>query len=147
MIIHPIVLIPKIIIIVLLVVILIVIWGKVGTAVWFAYLAGAVIIFLLLSIIFWWLFAKFAAKSRSGLGVILTSDEKKEKGFHTGIADLKLLIGKEGIAATTLRPSGIVTIDDERYSAVSEAEFLPKGTKIIVKKVEGNKIVVRSIKS
>ena len=42
------------------------------------------------------------------------------------------LIGKEGSAATVLRPSGKVLIDGEMYDGVSESGFIEKGTPIKV---------------
>ena len=51
-------------------------------------------------------------------------------------------MGKTGITATPLRPSGIAEFSDQRYSVVAEGEMIEKGTEIIVVKIEGNSIVV-----
>ena len=55
------------------------------------------------------------------------------------------LLNLEGIAASTCRPAGIAKIGNERYDVMSDGEFIEKGERIIVRKVEGNKIVVRRI--
>ncbi|TVR55328.1 MAG: hypothetical protein EA426_15375 [Spirochaetaceae bacterium] len=53
------------------------------------------------------------------------------------------LVGKSGEAMTVLRPSGTAIIDDARYSVVSSGEYIEKGERITVARVEGNRIVVR----
>jgi membrane-bound ClpP family serine protease len=56
--------------------------------------------------------------------------------------DFSHLQGRVGKTTTPLRPSGIIEIDDERYSAVAEGELIDKNVEIIVVKVEGNSVVV-----
>lgn len=55
---------------------------------------------------------------------------------------LTRLIGKEGVAATVLRPSGKVSIDGESYDAVSDSGFIEKGTPVKVVKFENAQIYV-----
>lgn len=52
------------------------------------------------------------------------------------------LMGKTGKAVTPLRPSGIVEIGPERYSAVAGGEFIDNNVEIVVVRVDGNSIVV-----
>lgn len=52
------------------------------------------------------------------------------------------LKGKEGVVLKTLRPAGIVEIDDEEYDAISRGTYIDKGVRVHVVKVEGNRIVV-----
>ena len=52
------------------------------------------------------------------------------------------LLGLSGVAFTFFRPSGILTIDNKKYDAISQGEFIKKDSKIKVISVEGNKIVV-----
>lgn len=44
-----------------------------------------------------------------------------------------------------LRPSGTVQIGDRRIDVITEGEFIPKGTKVKVIKVEGFRIVVARV--
>lgn len=67
-----------------------------------------------------------------------------EKGY-TSYTKIDELVGKEGIVLTTLRPAGTIEIDGKRYDALSLGEFIEKGTKIKVIKVEGGKIIVEKI--
>ncbi|NLL92415.1 MAG: hypothetical protein GX222_08420 [Ruminococcaceae bacterium] len=53
--------------------------------------------------------------------------------------------GKEGVALTNLRPSGMASIDGENLSVVSEGEFIKKGASLKVKDVEGSRIIVEEI--
>ncbi len=50
--------------------------------------------------------------------------------------------GVEGKVIATLRPTGKVIINDNIYDALSEGEYLEKGTRIVVARIDGNVIVV-----
>jgi len=52
------------------------------------------------------------------------------------------LVGKKGMAATVLRPSGKVWVDGEFYDAVSESGFIEKGDKIKVIRFENAQLYV-----
>ncbi|MDH6533418.1 nodulation protein NfeD [Parabacteroides sp. 52] len=52
--------------------------------------------------------------------------------------------GKEGCAATVLRPSGKVEIDGEYYDGVSESGFIEKGTPVQVVRFENAQVYVVS---
>ncbi|MEE3175972.1 MAG: NfeD family protein, partial [Verrucomicrobiota bacterium] len=52
------------------------------------------------------------------------------------------LIGVMGTAATDLRPSGSVVINDKRVDVISSGAFIRAGSAIIVTKHEGSKVVV-----
>ena len=77
--------------------------------------------------------------------LILRHSELPEEGYVATTSQVELL-GREGVALTVLRPSGSIQIDESRIDAISEGTYIPAGTPIRVVKVEGNRIVVRSIK-
>ncbi|MDR1523713.1 MAG: nodulation protein NfeD, partial [Tannerella sp.] len=52
------------------------------------------------------------------------------------------LVGKEGITATVLRPSGKVIIDGVYYDGISESGFIEKGTGVIVVRFENAQVYV-----
>lgn len=54
----------------------------------------------------------------------------------------ELLIGKVGVAISDLRPSGKVEIDGDIYDALSQDEFLKKGTVIRVLSKSSSQVVV-----
>lgn len=56
------------------------------------------------------------------------------------------LVGMVGIAATDLRPAGVLALDDgARLDVVSQGEFVQKGARLKVLEVGGNRIVVESV--
>ncbi len=60
---------------------------------------------------------------------------------------LEDLISTEGVAITTLRPSGTANIKGDKVDVVSEGEMIEKNTKIKVIDVKGNRIVVKPVKT
>lgn len=87
------------------------------------------------------LFAKFLPKTNSFSRLILADSEKTNKGF-VAANRLSKIIGKEGVALTTLRPAGMARIDGKRIDVVTEGDYIEKGEKIIVIRSEGIKVVV-----
>jgi membrane-bound serine protease (ClpP class) len=55
------------------------------------------------------------------------------------------LLGRIGVAATTLRPSGRVEIDGEVYSAEAGGSFIEPGRGVKVIRVRGSSIIVRLV--
>lgn len=54
------------------------------------------------------------------------------------------LIGKSGVAVTTLRPAGIAEIDGKRLDVATAGEFIQKGETITVIQAQGMHIRVRA---
>lgn len=90
---------------------------------------------------------KYIPSCTIGRRLILGSRLKKENGAEIKLDDVKIedILNKEGIALTALRPAGSIKINDKKYDAVTQGDFIEKGNRIIVIKVEGNKIVVKKI--
>jgi membrane-bound ClpP family serine protease len=59
--------------------------------------------------------------------------------------DLAALLGAIGVAATTLRPSGIARFGDAFVDVVSEGSYVDAGTRVQVIEIEGNRIVVKEV--
>ena len=71
---------------------------------------------------------------------------EKEDGFVAVETDAYAnLLGLEGVTMSICRPSGKVKIGSERYDVVSDGDFIEKGERVIVKKVDGNKILVSKL--
>jgi len=64
-----------------------------------------------------------------------------EHGFTS--PDRRELIGKQGFAVSFLRPAGVAAIDGQRVDVLTEGDFVPAGTAVIVTRVEGARIFVR----
>lgn len=60
-------------------------------------------------------------------------------------AEKIMLEGAQGIAMTDLRPSGKVEIEDDRFDAMSEGEYILRGDPIEVIEVRANHLLVRKI--
>lgn len=100
-------------------------------------LVGALILVFLL--------AKFLPKSTVFNRLILADAEKAEQGFVSYPSE-KELIGAEGVALTTLRPAGSAEFNGKRVDVVADWEYIEKGKKIKVLRVEGIKVVVKEVK-
>lgn len=92
-------------------------------------------------LIYWWgpkisLFDRFIQKRE------ISSEDGYIAADNTAFNHLLSL---EGIAVSPCRPSGKVKIGDERFDVVSDGDFIEKGSRVVVRKVEGTKIVVRQL--
>ncbi|QVL56832.1 MAG: serine protease [Simkaniaceae bacterium] len=68
--------------------------------------------------------------------------KEEQSGYLASQYD-KEMIGKEGEAATDLKPSGHIRIEGERYQAVSESRYIKKGESVKVVGGEGARLIVR----
>jgi len=80
--------------------------------------------------------------SRSMSGILLKDSTSKETGYLSA-PERAELEGKEGVAATDLRPSGTAVIGDERVDVVTEGPWIEEGTRVVVMHAEGYRFVVR----
>lgn len=60
-------------------------------------------------------------------------------------AELRALIGSEGVAVTPLRPVGTVKILNERFDALAETGSIAAGARIAVTEVYDNQVKVREV--
>lgn len=100
---------------------------------------------LLLAFILIYVLAKYLPKSSAFSRLILSNEEKADQGF-VSYPSIKELIGIEGIALTTLRPAGSAEFNGQKYDVVADWEYIPKGNKVKVIRVEGIKVVVKELK-
>jgi len=105
----------------------------------------SILIALGVSVIGLLLLIKYIPSTRSWRKFVLSTEQKKELGYTVGTKDLKRLTGKEGIAITPLRPSGIVEVNGKKLNALTRGEYVNSNTKIKIISVEGNKIVVEAV--
>ena len=56
-------------------------------------------------------------------------------------------MGLEGETLSDLRPSGWITVDDQRVFVVSEGDFIEKNCKVKILSVDGNRVVVKKLNS
>ncbi len=73
----------------------------------------------------------------------LATTQDKDKGYTSASTSYQMMMGKEGIAKTVLRPAGKIQIDDEIYDATAETGFIEKGHRIIVANYINAQLFVR----
>lgn len=78
-------------------------------------------------------------KTKLGKRLAITEDLSGSKSFAE---NLDALLGKQGVAQSTLRPSGYAEIEGRRVDVVTRGEMISQGTALYVVDVEGSRIVV-----
>ncbi|WP_010678172.1 NfeD family protein [Bacillus timonensis] len=90
-------------------------------------------------------FVKVFGKRLHAFKKIILFDSTNTESGYVSNKNREDLIGKQGIALTTLRPSGTAIINNERLDVVTQGNYIEKNTKIEVIKTEGSRIVVREV--
>jgi membrane-bound serine protease (ClpP class) len=83
-------------------------------------------------------------KTPIGKRLMLRTSQKKDAGYVAQSKEEAELLGKSGVTVSMLRPSGEAKIDGRRYDVMTEGEMIEKDTPVEVRRVEGNRIVVRA---
>ncbi|MHB9040195.1 MAG: NfeD family protein [Melioribacteraceae bacterium] len=99
-----------------------------------------------LAAIFIFILSKLLPKSTIWNRLILQDNIVTKSGYATR-PSFDHLIGAEGTALTTLRPAGSAMINGERIDVVTEGDYINHDSEIVVKAVEGSKVVVGIKKS
>jgi membrane-bound serine protease (ClpP class) len=107
--------------------------------------AYSILIALGFTIVGFFLLIRYIPATQTWRKFILFTKQEKESGYTVGIKNSKRLIGKEGIATTPLRPSGMVEVNGKKLNAITRGEYVDSNTKIKIISVEGNKIVVEAV--
>lgn len=90
---------------------------------------------------------KVLTKRKFWSRLVLPLKYNKEEGYISQSQDLSKYVGLRGVAYTILRPAGIMELDDgTRLDVVTEGDFIPKGSRVVVDRVEGMRIVVHALK-
>lgn len=88
---------------------------------------------------------RYLPKTRVGRHLVLSTDLTAAGGFTSEPIAEHDLVGKMGIAMSTLRPAGIADIEGKRVDVVSDGEYIEAGEPIRVDHVDGNRVVVRHV--
>ncbi|HNV69407.1 MAG TPA: NfeD family protein [Candidatus Ozemobacteraceae bacterium] len=90
----------------------------------------------------------FAPRLKLFDGVVLKQELTTEAGFvAVDNTQFDHLLNLEGITQCPCRPAGIARIGTERVDVVSEGDFIERNQRVVVVRVEGQKIVVRELKA
>jgi membrane-bound serine protease (ClpP class) len=104
---------------------------------------GRVIFSLLIALIGSLVLLRFLPRLPFGKRLILETGLAAGEGYASSPETDRNWLGKSGITVSPLRPSGIADVEGERVDVVSDGEFIESGAKIVVSRVDGNRIVVR----
>ena len=85
--------------------------------------------------------------ARTGLGKMayLRPPEAEEVDVSRDRTDLARLVGLQGRALTTLRPSGMVDFEGRRLDGVAEQGLIPSGALVQAIQVRSGRLIVRVI--
>ena len=103
---------------------------------------GISIIIVLIAII---ILSIYLPKSNMMKRIALQTSHKSCDGFEAHSKPDPNLIGTEGVAHSMLRPAGIALLNGKRTDVTTEGDFIEKGERIKVIKVDGMKVVVEKI--
>ena len=104
-----------------------------------AYAALGIIILVGVAIAVW---IKFFPGSPIGRRMTAGVDLKDSYGTQDGLHDL---IGHEGETTSDLHPGGFAVIDGKRVDVITEGNMIPRGEKVRVVDVSGNRVVVTAM--
>ena len=109
------------------------------------YIAFILVISLILAVILYYVNRNVFHKKLMFLDRLVLNDSiSTEDGYVASESRLELL-GQKLIAYTDLRPAGVAILDNEKLDVVTDGDFVEKGNKIEVIRVEGMRIVVKKI--
>jgi membrane-bound serine protease (ClpP class) len=90
---------------------------------------------------------KIFPKTRFGKNVTLTPPERQKGDAIPDTAELKKLLGAEGLVLTPLRPVGMCDFSGRRIECVAEGGYVDKSKKVKVINVESTQLTVREIEA
>ena len=93
------------------------------------------------------LLLRYLPRLPGGRRLILDVGLSSGAGYASAPEDDRGWLGKSGTTVTPLRPAGIADIDGQRVDVVSDGEFIDSGAPIRVTRVDGNRIVVRRLRT
>jgi membrane-bound serine protease (ClpP class) len=102
--------------------------------------AQALGIAIVLSVAAFWLATRLVPQNAFMQRVTFAGVQGPE---YVAAPDRRRLLGRIGFATSYLRPTGHAAIDGERVDVLTEGEFVPAGSPVIVTRVEGARIFVR----
>ena len=86
-----------------------------------------------------------AAQGRLNRSKIILKDAETNEAGYRATEDMEVFLGREGTTTTVLRPTGIAEFDGVRLNVCSDGEFIPAGVKVQITRVEGSRVLVRTL--
>lgn len=76
---------------------------------------------------------------------IILQDAVQGNAGYIDENDLKYLLGKEGIAATDLKPAGRGSFEGVEFEVYSESKYITKGKKIMISSIKNARLTVKEV--
>jgi membrane-bound serine protease (ClpP class) len=111
-----------------------------GTLPQFLFMLGISIIIIAIVLLIAVRSARFGLLSKSPL---VQKDTALPQDFSENEKNYQFLVGKVGKTETTCKPIGKAVIDGISYSVITNGEYLPKDTNIVVAEVDGTSIIIK----
>ncbi len=118
--------------------------GSAPTAVDFLQAGAIMAASLLISAAVFFAWLRHLPNSTRFGGLLLRSSTDAAEGYVSA-APRHDLVGREGVAATDLRPAGPAVVDGERLDVVTEGAFVTAGSRLTVIRSEGYRHIVRPV--
>ncbi len=97
---------------------------------------------MVLLVIFGYSVGRYLPQTERFGHLILAPELGSTAGYIAAASD-DALVGRTGVALTTLRPAGTAEIDGRRVDVVSQSTFVPQGEPVEVVSVRGSRVEVR----
>jgi membrane-bound serine protease (ClpP class) len=104
---------------------------------------GQVAFSILIAIIATLILLRYFPRLPFGKRLILETNLQAQEGYESSPPEDHRWLGKQGMALSDLRPSGIARFDGERVDVVSDGTFIQAGQPLEVVRIDGNRVVVR----
>lgn len=104
---------------------------------------GQVALSILLAIIATLILLRYFPRLPFGKRLILETNLQAQEGYESSPVEDHRWLGKQGLAISDLRPSGIARFDGERVDVVSDGTFIDAGQPLKVVRIDGNRVVVQ----
>ena len=109
------------------------------------YIAFILVVSLILAVILYYVNRNIFHKKLMFLDRLVLNDSISTEDGYVASESRVELVGKKLKAYTDLRPAGVAILDNEKLDVVTDGDFIEKGNKIEVIRVEGMRIVVKKI--
>ena len=90
-----------------------------------------------------WLVSRYGDRSKLLKNFILSDSVKDHAADEARAKYREDLLGRVGTALTPLHPAGIVVLEDTQVDAVTEGDFVERGERVRIVRMDGNRIVVK----
>ncbi|HZK18740.1 MAG TPA: NfeD family protein [Clostridia bacterium] len=118
--------------------VILMIWSVILIAVDFEQIVKSLTLAIILTFILFFVLLKLVWSRFS-----LFTRQSNVSGYNVKDESLGDLVGEKGLTVTPLRPSGNVEIDNTRYDAITEGEFIEVNQPIVVSVVKTSHLVVK----